>query len=193
MRAKTLVLLGVAATGAAALGAGSQTWISFMLDGTHSLETATGHDLNAALSPISIALVAAALALTIAGPVFRRILGAIIALLGAGTVVLVAGVIGDPLAALGGRITDLTGISGSSNASYVSWHQVSAWPAVAIACGAVAAVLGLVTALLSGRWSAGGRKYDASARAQAGRGGAPDRISEWDALSDGDDPTTSDP
>ncbi len=185
---KLPILGGIALTGAVALLAGSQTWVSFMLDGTHSVETATGHDVNPALSPVAIAIVAAALALTIAGPVFRRVLGGLVLLLGAGLVALTIGVLAAPLGAVAGMITELTGIAGGATGSMVTWSDVSAWAYVAVVAGALAAALGIAVLVSGGRWAASGRKYDsASARARAGS--APDRISDWDALSGGDDPS----
>lgn len=191
MRIKPVALGGIAIAGAAGLLAGSQTWISFMLEGTHSLETVTGHDVNAALSPVSIAIVAAALALTIAGPVFRRVLGVLVALLGAGAAALSIGVLANPVAALSGRVTELTGITGANGDAAVTWHQTAVWAYISVAAGALALVLGTTVVVTAARWTAGGRKYDAAARPEtAGRG--PDRISDWDALSGGGDPTASD-
>lgn len=189
MRAKPLTLGGVALAGAAALIAGSQTWVSFMLDGTHSVETVTGHAANAALTPVAVALIAAALALTIAGRVFRRVLGALVALLGAGLAALSGGVIADPLGAAGTRITELTGIAGGAAGSEVLWSDVSAWGWVSALAGALAVLLGMVVLLLSGRWGAAGRKYDASPKVREASTGAPDRILDWDSLSEGTDPS----
>lgn len=191
MRLKPLVLFGTAVAGAAGLLAGSQTWVSFALDGPSPTETVTGHDVNAALTPIFIAMIAAALALTIAGPVFRRILGALVALLGAGATALTIGVLANPLAALAGRITELTGISGDRSTAAVSALEVAFWGYLSAAAGVAAVVLGLVILVTSGRWAAAGRKYD-GAEAPKRSGGAPDRISDWDALSEGGDPTDSD-
>ena len=189
MRPKPLTIAGVALTGALGLLAGSQTWISFMLDGTHSLETVGGHDVNSAVSPIAIAIVAAALALTIAGPVFRRVLGVLVALLGGGLAALTISVLAQPLDAISGTITELTGISGSATTSLVVWSQVSAWVWVCVVAGVLAAALGIVVAVFGGRWASGGRKYDAAPRSGGADSGAPDRISDWDALSQGDDPS----
>ncbi|KTR86598.1 Trp biosynthesis-associated membrane protein [Leucobacter chromiiresistens] len=191
MRRKPLTIAAVALTGALGLLAGSQTWISFMLDGTHSLETVAGHEVNAAVSPISIAIVAAALALTIAGPVFRRALGVLVVLLGAGLAALTISVLAAPLTAITGTITDLTGISGDATTSLVLWSSVSPWAWVCVAAGVLAALLGLVVAVFGGAWASGGRKYGAAANAagSGARPGAPDRISDWDALSEGDDPS----
>ena len=186
MRAKLLSLLGVAIVGGVALLAGSQTWVSFMLDGEHSVHTASGHDVNPALSPIAIAIVAAALALTIAGPVFRRVLGVLVALLGAGSVALTVGVVSAPLAAVSGKITEMTGLTGGADS--VVWSEVSVWPWVTLLAGAFAVMFGILILITAGKWAQGGRKYDSSAPASK-EAGKPDRISDWDALSDGDDPT----
>ncbi|WP_082305214.1 Trp biosynthesis-associated membrane protein [Leucobacter japonicus] len=189
MRPKLLTITGLAAAGALALLAGSQTWISFMLDGTHSLESVAGHDVNSAVSPIAIAIFAAALALTIAGRVFRRVLGALIVLLGAGLAALTISVVVRPLEAITGTITSLTGITGANTTSLVVWSQLSAWVWVCVAAGVIAALLGVTVVVWGGRWVTGGRKYDASAPTAATAAGQPDRISDWDALSGGDDPS----
>ncbi|MFA7497083.1 MAG: Trp biosynthesis-associated membrane protein [Leucobacter sp.] len=186
VRVKPVALAGIALAGAVALGAGSQTWISFMLADTHSLETVTGHDVNAALSPVAIALIAAALALAIAGPVFRRILGALVALLGAGTAALAIGVLADPTSALVGRVTEITGLSGGSGSSIV-WMEMSMWGYVCAVAGVLAVALGAVVLVTAGRWAAAGRKYDSDTRRVDPA--KPDRISDWDALSEGDDPS----
>ncbi|WP_336659242.1 Trp biosynthesis-associated membrane protein [Leucobacter sp. USHLN153] len=193
MRPKLLTITGIALAGALGLLAGSQTWVSFMVDGTHSLETVAGHDVNAALSPIAIATVAAALALTIAGPIFRRVLGALVVLLGGGLAALTISVIAAPLAAISGTVTTLTGISGADTTSLVVWSDLSAWVWVSAIAGVVAALLGLTVVVFGGRWVSGGRKYDSGSAAPAATassvGAKPDRISDWDALSGGDDPS----
>lgn len=192
MRSKLLTISGIALVGALGLLAGSQTWVSFMVDGTHSVETVAGHEVNAAVSPISIAIVAAALALTIAGPIFRRALGVLVALLGAGLTALTMSVLVAPLTAITGTITSLTGISGDGTADLVVWSRLSAWIWVCVVAGVLAAILGLLVAVLSGRWVAVGRKYDAASRPNAVSSNTPDRISDWDALSGGDDPSDGD-
>ncbi|SJN11412.1 Tryptophan-associated membrane protein [Leucobacter sp. 7(1)] len=175
--------------GGVGLMAGAQPWVSFMLDGTHELVPVTGHEVNPALSPVAIALVAAALALTIAGPVFRRVLGGLVVLLGAGLVALTAGVIANPLAAVTGKITELTGITGGAATNAVVWSQLSTWAWVSVFAGVAAAVIGLLVVVFGGRWVTGGRKYDTGGAASKRADGGTDRISDWDALSDGDDPT----
>ncbi len=192
MRPKLLTLAGIALTGAVSLMAGAQTWVSFMLEGTHSLETAIGHDINPALSPVSIALIAAALALTIAGPVFRRVLGVLVALLGAGLVALTWAVLGSPLGSISGAITELTGLAGGAAGSAVTWIQVSPWVTTNLIVGCLAMLLGAVVLCFGGRWRTGGRKYDTEQDRRGEPQEGPDRISDWDSLSDGDDPSDND-
>lgn len=189
MRAKPLILLGIAATGAASLLAGSQTWVSFMLEGIHSAEVVPGQDINPALTPLALALVAAALALTIAGAVFRRVLGVLVALLGFGTAALTWSALASPLSAVSGKVTELTGISGNASESAIVWSQVSPWAYVNLVLGIVAVLLGIAVVIWGGRWVSAGRKYDAETQANAAHSDAPDRISDWDAMTAGDDPT----
>lgn len=191
MRSKLLLLGGIVLAGALALLGGSQTWITFLLDGSHSVETITGHGSNPALSPIAIALIAAALALTIAGPVFRRVLGLLVVLLGGGVIALASGVLVAPLAVASGRITELTGLIGAADANEVLWVQISGWIWVTVIAGIAAVLLGVGVTLFSGGWATAGKKYEsAGAAGSAGTTAiASDRISEWDALSQGEDPS----
>ncbi|MBK0419174.1 Trp biosynthesis-associated membrane protein [Leucobacter sp. CSA1] len=193
MRAKPLLLLGIALSGALSLLAATQTWLSFSLDSSAAAQTEVavgGQELNPALVPVALALVACAVALTIAGPVFRRVLGGLVALLGAGIVALTAGVLASPLDAASGRITELTGLSGGAQAGLVVSSQLSPWAAANAALGVLAALLGVLVLVLGGRWAAAGRKYEAGS-ARAPRAAGPDRISDWDALSEGGDPTSA--
>ncbi|QIM16416.1 Trp biosynthesis-associated membrane protein [Leucobacter insecticola] len=196
MRTKLWTLAGIALTGAVSLLAGAQTWVSFMLDSNHSVEVSTGHEINSALSPVSIAIVAAALALTIAGPVFRRVLGVLVALLGAGLVALTWAVLASPIGSVAGKITELTGLTGGGGGdgvivtwSQVTWSQVSPWAYTSLIAGLVAVLLGAAVVILGGKWGTAGRKYDAERKLRANTESKPDRISDWDLLSDGDDPS----
>ena len=193
MRPKLLTLLGIALTGAVSLMAGAQTWVSFMIEGNHTLETAIGHDINPALSPVSIALIAAALALTIAGSIFRRVLGVLVALLGAGLIALTAAVLAAPLGSIAGAVTALTGLSGDSSASAVTWIQVSPWVVTNLIVGILAVIFGAVVVIFGGRWGAAGRKYDSENARRSAPSAGPDRISDWDSLSGGADPSDESP
>ncbi|MHA3684594.1 Trp biosynthesis-associated membrane protein [Leucobacter sp. HY1910] len=186
MRAKPLTLGVIAIAGAVALGAGSQPWIEIALEGG-AAETPSGYDLNAALSPVAIAVVAAALALSIAGPVFRRVLGVLVAGLGAGITALSVTAASDPVQAMTARVTELTGLAGHAGLASVLDYSLTPWSFVTAGAGVLAACAGIVVIFVSGRWAVAGRKYEASPAKdpEASR----DRISDWDSLSEGEDPT----
>lgn len=180
--------------GALALIATTQTWVSIDVDagvGVQQFE-ASGQGLNPALSPIAVAVLAAAVALTIAGRVFRRVLSVLVVLLGVGLIALVAGVMQDPVASAAGGLAELTGLAGSGNAELVTSVSVSAWPVVLGVSGVLACVSGMLVTVLSGRWVTSGQKYEPSAAAVRTQSPGADRISDWDALSDGTDPSEED-
>ncbi|MGO1539022.1 MAG: Trp biosynthesis-associated membrane protein [Leucobacter sp.] len=177
--------------GVLALIATTQTWVSIEVDagaGVQQFE-ASGQSLNAALSPIAVATLAAAIALTIAGRVFRRILSVLVVLLGVGLIALVVGVMQDPAAASAGGLAELTGLTGGGNAELVTSMTVSVWPVVLGVSGALTCLSGAFVTVLSGRWVKSGQKYEAGAAPARAQSPGSDRISDWDALSDGDDPS----
>jgi len=65
---------------------------------------------------------------------------------------------------------------------------IAAWPAITIVLGVLVAVLGLTIALFTKYWPTSSRKYQAVRLEQSD--GSP--IADWDALSDGRDPTGPD-
>lgn len=199
MSGKALVILLAIAVGGLVLLASTRVWIAVdFAAGAATAESAsiTGQKLNPAVALIAIAAIAAALVLTIAGRVFRRIVGALIALLGAGLVVLGSATLSAPLSGARQRIEELTGIAGEAQSSLIEAVHVSVWPGAVIGLGAVLAVAGAIVLVFGGRWRSAGRKYEGAAGEQASgetRSTADsDRISDWDALSDGGDPTSSD-
>lgn len=190
-RAALVILL--AGLGSLALVVASQRWIVLVLSpGAAAVERldVSGQQLAPALSPLALAALASALALTIAGRVFRRVLGAIVVLLGAGITVVGTSVLGDPAAAAGSSLATVTGLAGEGSRALVVSEEVSAWPLLAAGVGAVLAVAGVLVVVLAGRWPGGGRRFRAAgAPVPAVDSGPPDRISEWDALSSGTDPS----
>lgn len=189
-RARLLLIAGLGLAGALALVAATQPWASFQLAlGAAAQDhlAVTGQEFNQSLSPLALAVLAAGLALTIAGKVFRRVLGVVIALLGAGVGAVAIGVLLDPAAAAIARVTKLTGLAGGSAQQAVTATSLTAWPIVAAILGAVVLLLGIAVLLVSGRWATAGRKYETTAK--RGPSDEPDRIADWDALSDGDDPS----
>lgn len=199
-RGKLLLLGLIALAGAVALAAATQTWVVVdLLAGAAAFDRleVSGQELNPSLSPIAIAGLASALALTIAGPVFRRVLGVLAALLGAGIVALGLLALIDPRAEAASAVATATGIAGDAQYELVRSVAATTWPSLAVAAGVLLATAGVLVLVLGGAWRAAGRRYqsagavaDGSATAGAAAGdAAPDRISEWDQLSDGDDPS----
>lgn len=203
MASKKLVVTGILLLAAVALIAATQVWLNIELSEGVSAQgalTVTGQQLSPPLAPMALALAALALALTIAGRIFRLVLGALGVLLGAGIVALTLGVLSAPLDAAAGKVTELTGIGGSdaTGIAVVASSQVTAWAAITATAGCLAALLGLAVLVWGRRWRSAGRKYEtASNAASAAAADAAaeaqnperDRISDWDALSDGADPS----
>lgn len=198
-RSSKAPLIGlVVVAGALALLASVQQWIELrLLPGAATLEvlSVTGQETSSSLTLIALATLAAALVLTIAGRGFRRVIGVLIALLGAGLVAQGVSTLLDPLRRASGQVETVSGISGEAQATLVQSIDVSVWPAVTIALGAVLALAGLAVTVFGGRWKQGGRKYESGEQAKLSRAAGAatgDRISDWEALSDGDDPTDFD-
>jgi uncharacterized membrane protein (TIGR02234 family) len=201
VRSKLWLIAGIALLSAAALLAASQTWVSLeLVPGAAAFEllAASGQQLNAALTAIALAGFAAALALTIAGPGFRRVLGVLVVLFGAGIAGVAISVLADPEGAASGRLAEATGIAGDAQSAMVDRVATTPFIALALLCGALLAVLGALVLVLGGRWRAAGRKYAAREDRGPAAGGdgrpdpGPDRFSDWDRLSEGGDPTSSD-
>jgi hypothetical protein len=192
-RLKLLSLALVAALAALALLAWSQPWFELVLaSAADATVLQVGGDIAAAaLPPLAFASFALVLALAIAGPVFRIILGMLEALLGLTVVVTSTVALSDPIAASAAALTEHTGVTGSDSLNdLVTSVTVSGWPCLAIASGALMGVLGVLIAATGRRWPTSGRKY-ARARRTAVDSSSP--VDEWDALSEGDDPTQPGP
>lgn len=190
-RLRGLTLATTALVAALLLLAWSQQWFAITLaESTDAAALTVGGDVAAAgLAPVALTLLAVVAALAIAGPVFRTILGVLEAGLGLVVILLVVDVTGDPVGASASAITDATGLTGSDALQgLVAGIETSAWPWVALVLGALVILIGGATAATARRWPVSGRKYTRTRTAPAD-GGAPDAVEEWDALTDGDDPT----
>lgn len=194
MRSKLWLLAAIAIAGGLALYSATQVWVSLSLaDGAAAFGRldVTGQQVNQSLSPVAIAALAAALALTIAGKVFRRILGVLVLLLGAGLAAIAVTVMRDPGAAVAGRLAEATGLAGSAQAGLITSTQMSPLVLLTLAAGALLVLLGVLVLLLGGQWRTAGRKYEADSGSSRSVSDEPDRISDWEALNAGDDPTQS--
>lgn len=199
MRSKLPLLGMLVVTGALALVSATQGWVTMQfIPGAAAVSalTVSGQDVNASLSPIAIAVLAAALALTIAGRVFRRVLGALLIVLGWGIAAIAVGVLSDPVQSATGRLAEITAITGSQQLELVRSHTISVWPFLTAVTGGLILLLGLVILVVSGRWRTAGRKYQSASEAQsqpvAERDAAPDRISDWERQNEGEDPSDLD-
>ncbi len=192
-RLRGLLLGATAAIAALVFLAWSQPWYTLTLvDGAQSDEpvlTVGGDVAAAGLAPLALTTLAVVAALAIAGPVFRRILGVLEALVGVAVIGLALVTIGDPVDASAPAVTDVTGITGSESVhALVSATEGTLWPWTAVVFGVLLTVVGVIVVVTAGRWPATGRKYTRT-RLESADGTTTDAVAEWDALSDGDDPT----
>ena len=170
----------------------TQQWVSVTVIDGPTLDV--GGDVAApALSTLSLAGLALVGALTVAGPVFRVILGILEAFLGALIVYSGVTALNDPIAAAAPSITEVTGRSGiESIRTLVSAASATAWPVVTIVLGTLLVLLAVAVLVSSRRWPVAGRKYQA-VRLESTDGETSNaeasNVESWDALSGGNDPT----
>ena len=194
LRKRSLVLLLLAGA-AVILVASTQVWATFALApgaATVTEVAVTGQQTTPALMPIAIALIAASVTLSIAGKVLRPVLAAVTALLGGGIAVVcirrVFGSTGDIVASAGAPLSEVTGLGASDQTGIVLEAHQSVWPAVAAGAGLFVALIAVIVCIVGRSWTTGGRRYESSP-ARTTAGGRTDRISDWDAISEGDDPS----
>lgn len=174
-----------------------QTWVHLSLaDGAAAFGwlSVSGQALNASLMPIALAGLAAALALTIAGSVFRRVLGLIVLALGLGIAALTFNVISNTQEAVSRSLSEVTGLSGSGQFDLVTEMSTTWLLPATLAAGVALALLGVMVLIVSGSWRSGGRKYSASTPSGGERTknesiGNVDRFDDWDRQTGGEDPS----
>lgn len=197
---KAGLLAGIALAGGFSLVGATQTWLTItFVEGAAAfgwLEV-SGQQLNQSLSPIAIAALAAALALTIAGKVFRRVLGVLVALLGGGILAIALVVFADSKSAAASRIAEATGLAGANQLDLVTEVVSSPYILLTAGAGVALVLLGFLVLLLGPGWRKAGRKYEAEVgrpqrEVQAGND-EPDRIADWESMNDGVDPSDDDP
>lgn len=188
-RVRLLALLLPVGVAAAALLAWTQPWVTLELADGRTI-VAAGDAAAPAVPPFALAGLALVGALTLAGLVFRIILGLLQSLLGAGLIASGVLAISDPVAASLGPLTAATGVDGlDSVRALVESSTVSAWPWVAMVAGAAGMVIGVAIALTASRWPQRTRRFDTVTFASGSVDSRTERLDAWDALSDGDDPT----
>lgn len=185
------ILIGLALSGLVFLTY-TQTWFRVVADSPQggSVDVVVaGSAAAAALSALALAGLALFGAITIAGHVFRVILGILEFVLGACVVLASVIAVSDPAGASARSITTATGVSGSASVrALVVSHSVTAWPWIAVLLGVAMAVLGAFVVVTSRRWPRGNtRRYQAVRIIDPTE--PTDPVVAWDILSTGSDPT----
>ena len=190
-RLKLSLILAGAAFSALVMLAWTQDWFVVTLDDGASLPIA-GEVAAGGLSALALAGFALVVAISIAGPVFRVILGVLEALLGVAVVASAAVALGNPVGASSPRISEATSIAGEGPiAELVADVSVSVWPAVAIVAGVLLVAVGIAMVLTARRWPGSSRKYQAVRLEPATEKRT--SVDDWDSLTGGDDPTGDEP
>jgi uncharacterized membrane protein (TIGR02234 family) len=184
-RRSTSVAVLATGAGITLLGAG-QPWVRLDLD---TALTATGITVTgSALAPLSVAAaavgLAGVLAVLSARTWGRRVVGAVVAIVGGAALVQVLTLAGD----LAARARDWWSVDVGSAAAEAT-AATTVWPAVT-AAGLALLVAGGVLVLVAGRgWGGLSPRYEAPTGAAAA---APDSGDLWQALDRGEDPTSGD-
>ncbi|WP_223690638.1 Trp biosynthesis-associated membrane protein [Leifsonia poae] len=162
-RAKYVTLLILLVGSGLTLLSSTQTWFSAQLtavaDHASSI-TVQGSAAAPALTALSLAGLALAAALAIAGPVFRIVLSLLGLLLGVSVLISSFSAIGDAVGASSAAITTATGVAGSKSvAALVISIHTDIWPAFAVA-GGIALVLASAAVIVTSRlWPGPSRRY----------------------------------
>lgn len=181
-RLKFVALLGGLLGAGLALLAATQPWLTAHGDTFGTLD-ARADTVAPSVTALAVAALALVGALTIANPVLRRVLAIVLLVLGIGVVAAIVKVLLDPVSALIPAVSEATGIAGhESVAALITTVEISFWPTLTIVAGGILILAALFTLVTSSRWPRSSSKY--------GPTGSPDAVvNEWDALSDGTDPT----
>ena len=182
----TLLLCGLAIS-AVTLLSWTQQWFEITLDDGQSVSV--GGDIAAqGLSALALAGLVLIGALSIAGRVFRVILGILQTAIGVTIAFSAFLAISNPVAVSATAISALTGVAGTvSVTALVTTISPSVWGWLALIAGILTIGHGLAITATAQRWPNSSKKYQ-----QVGQKSAPttaNSIDDWDALSKGDDPT----
>ena len=191
-RVKYTLILASLLLAALVLLAWTQTWLTVeLVAGAPTASVPVDGNVAApALAALALAGLALTAALSIAGLLFRVVLGILDALLGACIAFSAVLVLTGPVAASEPAVTAATGVAGSESiAEVVSATSLTLWPVLTFVAGVLLVLVGLGVALTARRWPSSSRKYSAVRLEPANRDEMPDAVDSWDELSRGDDPT----
>ncbi|WP_314423897.1 Trp biosynthesis-associated membrane protein [uncultured Microbacterium sp.] len=190
-RARPIAVLGFLAAGSLGIISSTQTWLTVARADAGEAIFVPGASALPLLAPLSLAVLALGLALSIAGRAVRLVLGLLAAatalFLGWSTLQLLTG---EPLDAVGATVTETTGLAGSAAiADVVASIEVSAWPYATLVGWFVLLAAAALVLVTGRRWTSGGRRYRTDAAHDTHATGPVDAIDSWDDLSRGTDPT----
>jgi Tryptophan-associated transmembrane protein (Trp_oprn_chp) len=185
-RLRLYTILAVGVVSGLMLIATTQTWWTVQL-ATTSLPLA-GTVAAPALAALALCGLVLAAALALAGPVFRLILGLLQLLISFTIVFTTILSLAQPDQPSESAVQTATGIAGSTSVdALIKGVALTPWGFVAVALGIVAFLIGVWILLTFRLWPVASRKYQAVRFAAAD--GPRDAVVDWDALSDGADPT----
>ncbi len=183
-RLRLITIVAILGLSALVLLAGTQSWWSIALSDT-DIEVG-GTVVSPALPALALSGMALAAALTIAGPFFRVVLGVLQLLVSGTMLAAIFSTLSDPVLASAALITEATGVAGNEPIrAVVEGVAYTAWPWFAVTCGVLSLLVGVFLLATVRFWPATSSKYQAI-RLEREDG---DPAGDWDALSDGSDPT----
>ncbi|MGV8885237.1 MAG: Trp biosynthesis-associated membrane protein [Microbacteriaceae bacterium] len=188
-RIKLILILSGAAFSALTMLAWTQPWFTITLVDA-SVLSVTGEVAAAGLSALALAGLVLGVALSIAGPFFRFVLGTLETFLGVAVVFSSIVALNNPVAASSATISDATSIAGAGPvAELVKSVAISVWPTAALIAGVLLMLNGVLIIVTARRWPGSSRKYQA-VRLEPD---STDRTSvdDWDSLTGGEDPTAN--
>jgi uncharacterized membrane protein (TIGR02234 family) len=149
--------------------------------------TATGSQLTGVPYALGLAGLCGALALFAVRRIGRYLVGAVLALAGAGTVYAVA----DRLSRLDQALHTQAGVQGLGSETKISNIDNSLWPYLTILGGVILCLAGIYTLVRGGGWSGLGNRYEAPAAQQTAAKPASEVTARdlWDAQGRGADLT----
>jgi len=184
LRLYTILSIGVVA--GLSLITTTQTWWTVHL-ATQSLPIA-GTVAAPALAALSLTGLVLAAALSLAGPAFRVVLGALQLLLAFTIVLTTLLSLTAPDQPSASAVSTATGVAGTQSiAALIKSVSLAPWGYVAVVLGFVAFLIGLWLIASARFWPLPTRKYQAVRFTSAD--GPRDAVIDWDSLSEGTDPT----
>lgn len=172
-----------------------QPWLLFSMASAELAITAgqpfsvTGNELTPLGIALSLAFLAVIAVIAISASKTRTLLFLLLMLLALASIASIIFVLVSPLESAQTQLTKLTGLSGiQALSSEVVSLAVTPWPIVTAICAVTVLALAIWGLATHAAWKANGQRYE-RARATSQDTAKPDRIDDWDDLSQGTDPT----